>query len=159
MEGFNKRLSFIFEKFSLNASTFADKIGVQRSSMSHILSGRNKPSLDFILKTYEAFPQINLNWLAIGEGPFLKADIASISNSKNDFEFNKEINNDQNEISNLELDIEKKHESKNTFQKSTSDFIQQIDNEVPLSPLRNESEIEQILFFYKDGTFKSFRPK
>ena len=50
IEDFIKRLEKILDYYSLTASSFADKIGVQRSSMSHLLSGRNKPSLDFILK-------------------------------------------------------------------------------------------------------------
>jgi transcriptional regulator with XRE-family HTH domain len=48
--------------YYLNASAFADKIGVQRSSLSHLLSGRNKPSLDFILKIVDVFPDVDLYW-------------------------------------------------------------------------------------------------
>jgi predicted transcriptional regulator len=57
IEDFIKRLEIILDYYSLNASSFADKIGVQRSSLSHLLSGRNKPSLDFILKILEVFPR------------------------------------------------------------------------------------------------------
>lgn len=55
------------------ASSFADKIGVQRSSISHILSGRNKPSLDFVLKVLAQFPEVELYWLLNGKGSFPKA--------------------------------------------------------------------------------------
>jgi len=50
----------------LSAATFADIIGVQRSSISHILSGRNKPSLDFILKLLHAYPSVSSEWLLKG---------------------------------------------------------------------------------------------
>ena len=53
-----------------SASSFAEKIGVQRSSISHILSGRNKPSLDFILKILSAYPEVDLYWLFNGKGEF-----------------------------------------------------------------------------------------
>src|SRR5690606_15634735 len=53
-----------------SAAAFADKIGVQRSSISHILSGRNKPSLDFILKILAAYPDVELYWLLNGKGSF-----------------------------------------------------------------------------------------
>lgn len=53
-----------------SGSSFAEKIGVQRSSISHILSGRNKPSLDFILKILTAFPEVDLYWLFNGKGNF-----------------------------------------------------------------------------------------
>jgi transcriptional regulator with XRE-family HTH domain len=51
----------------LNASEFADKIGVKRSNLSHVLSGRNKPSLDFLIKVIEAYPKVNASWLITGE--------------------------------------------------------------------------------------------
>ena len=54
----------------LDISSFSEKIGVQRSSISHILSGRNKPSLDFILKVLSSFPEVDLYWLLNGKGTF-----------------------------------------------------------------------------------------
>jgi transcriptional regulator with XRE-family HTH domain len=59
----------IIKMHNLNSSGFADKIGVQRSSLSHILSGRNKPSLDFLEKTLAAFPRVNGDWLITGQMP------------------------------------------------------------------------------------------
>jgi plasmid maintenance system antidote protein VapI len=70
-EEFIKRLEIILDYYGLNASAFADKIGVQRSSLSH-LSGRNKPSLDFILKIVDVFPDVDLYWILNGKGVFLK---------------------------------------------------------------------------------------
>lgn len=60
------RLRMIMKMHTLNSSGFADKIGVQRSSLSHILSGRNKPSIDFIEKTLASFPRVNADWLITG---------------------------------------------------------------------------------------------
>ncbi len=71
---FIKRLEKIINYYGLSASSFSEKIGVQRSSISHILSGRNKPSLDFILKVLSSFPEINLYWLLNGKGSFLKEE-------------------------------------------------------------------------------------
>lgn len=58
------------EQHQLTASIFADKIGVQRSSISHILSGRNKPSLDFILKVTNTFTDVDIYWLLNGKGNY-----------------------------------------------------------------------------------------
>ncbi|MDG1728598.1 MAG: helix-turn-helix transcriptional regulator [Algibacter sp.] len=69
-EDFIKRLQKIIDYYGESASSFAEKIGVQRSSISHILSGRNKPSLDFILKILSAFPEVDLYWLFNGKGKF-----------------------------------------------------------------------------------------
>ena len=74
---FVKRLETIFEYYGLTASLFADKINVQRSSISHLLSGRNKPSLDFILKVIENFPEVELLWLLNGKGSFPKGEMGS----------------------------------------------------------------------------------
>jgi transcriptional regulator with XRE-family HTH domain len=62
----SERLQYIMKLNNLTASAFADKIEVQRSSISHILSGRNKPSLEFIQKVLHAFPKISADWLITG---------------------------------------------------------------------------------------------
>ncbi|MFV8344725.1 helix-turn-helix domain-containing protein [Flavobacterium sp. ZB4P13] len=154
IEDFIKRLEIILDYYSLNASSFADKIGVQRSSLSHLLSGRNKPSLDFILKILEVFPDVDLYWILNGKGNF----------PKNSEQFDKTENNveqvvkqniptpSSNEIipENLFSEIQnpinrnsletKKTENQNTLKDSIS------------------SDVEKIVFFYKDGTFKVFNP-
>lgn len=73
---FIARMERLLQHFHLSASALADAIGVQRSGISHLLSGRNKPGLDFILKLSERFPEVNLYWLLKGEEPFLKEDRA-----------------------------------------------------------------------------------
>lgn len=67
---FSKRLQDVMDYYAESASSFSEKIGVQRSSISHILSGRNKPSLDFVLKVLSAFPEVELYWLLNGKGDF-----------------------------------------------------------------------------------------
>ena len=69
---FTSRLKKVIDFHQLTASMFADKIGVQRSSISHILSGRNKPSLDFILKVIAEFDEVDMYWLLNGKGTFPK---------------------------------------------------------------------------------------
>jgi len=58
-------LALIREK-KLTPSQFADEIGVQRSGMSHIISGRNKPSLEFVMKVLKRYPEIKAEWLLYG---------------------------------------------------------------------------------------------
>ncbi|MGJ8743244.1 helix-turn-helix domain-containing protein [Polaribacter sp.] len=71
---FTTRLKKVMDFHQLSASMFADKIGVQRSSISHILSGRNKPSLDFILKVTSEFKDVDMYWLLNGKGSFPKSE-------------------------------------------------------------------------------------
>ncbi len=77
---FVKRLEKMIHYYGLSASSFAEKIGVQRSSISHILSGRNKPSLEFIMKVLSSFPEVDLYWLLNGKGAFPKQDEKSKKN-------------------------------------------------------------------------------
>ncbi len=86
MIDFTEKLKKIIENEGLTASKFAEKIGVQRSSVSHVLSGRNKPSLDFILKINNSIDNVSLDWLFSGSshlnGPPTPTE--KIKTSKND---------------------------------------------------------------------------
>ena len=61
------RVQLIIKANSLSASEFANAIGIKRSNLSHVLSGRNKPSLDFLSKIITAYPNVNASWLITGE--------------------------------------------------------------------------------------------
>ena len=69
-----ERLKNWMESEYLKPSALADKIGVNRATISHILSGRNKPSIDFLEKLLNTYPDINANWLISGVG-YMKSDI------------------------------------------------------------------------------------
>lgn len=119
--GFTERLQKVIDFYSESASSFAEKIGVQRSSISHILSGRNKPSLDFVMKVLHSYPEVELYWLMNGKGNFpSEPKILASPNS-----------NVAKKIPKLQI---------------------------PNSNSGSDSEIEKIVIFYKDGTFKSYKP-
>jgi len=75
------RLLKLLDAEQLSSAKFADVIGVQRSSISHILSGRNKPSFDFLQKTLIAFPMINADWLILGKGNMYEGEVNTVSGS------------------------------------------------------------------------------
>lgn len=156
IEDFIKRLEIILDYYSLNASSFADKIGVQRSSLSHLLSGRNKPSLDFILKIMDVFPEVDLYWVLNGKGTFPKSEsnneaivstptptidtpIPETKTEKTTDLFSEELSNKKNQ----------------TIEKSTIPFSN-IGNSISS---KNDSEIDRIVIFYKNGTFKNYSPE
>lgn len=147
-DDFIKRLEIILDYYSINASAFADKIGVQRSSLSHLLSGRNKPSLDFILKILEVYPEVDLYWILNGKGNFPKntsnpTDTTSISTSS------QIISKKNNTITSEDLFSKpiKEEKQNETTEKNTESMDNNLDD-----------NIEKIVFFYKDGTFKTFNP-
>ncbi|MBG65871.1 MAG: transcriptional regulator [Flavobacteriales bacterium] len=69
----------------VKSSEFALKIGVNKATISHILSGRNKPSIDFIYKLLLNYPELDANWLVLGKGNML------INNEKNSKKIEKVI--------------------------------------------------------------------
>ncbi len=73
---FASRLQEILDFYDLSASAFARRIGVQPSGISHLLSGRNKPSLDFVLRVIDTFPEVELYWLLNGKGSFPATSLA-----------------------------------------------------------------------------------
>lgn len=150
IDDFVKRLEIILDYYALNASSFADRIGVQRSSMSHLLSGRNKPSLDFVLKILEVFPEIDLYWILNGKGNFPKTeDNSDLKKNESVSEFTKSfspIPSDENSASGNSLS-----ENANTKNTSSAAIKNQNINTA-------ENEIEKIVVFYKNGTFKTYVP-
>lgn len=156
IDDFVKRLEIVLEYYGLNASSFADKIGVQRSSMSHLLSGRNKPSLDFVLKILEVFPEIDLYWILIGKGNFIKSDDEDVNLSS---EINPEITNVISPISDENIASENLLLKINNTEEKEEKIQSQKNADFKISNLSAEKNgIEKIVFFYKNGTFKTFNP-
>jgi len=62
------RINLILKAKNITPRQFADEIGIQPSGMSHILSGRNNPSLDFVMKVVRRYPEIDIKWLMFGQG-------------------------------------------------------------------------------------------
>ena len=88
------RIAHIIRAKNLTAAEFAVRLGIQPSNVSHLLSGRNNPSLDFVKKLKETFPEYNLDWLILGPGPMtvsepflpsapLTPDLESVSSEDN----------------------------------------------------------------------------
>jgi transcriptional regulator with XRE-family HTH domain len=154
IEDFIKRLEIILDYYSLNASSFADKIGVQRSSLSHLLSGRNKPSLDFILKILEVFPEVDLYWILNGKGTFPK-NAPIVEKTENHVE---EVLQ-QNIPTPLKEEIISENlfsEIQNPINRNSLEAKNMDNKNMPKDAFSDE--VEKIVFFYKNGTFKVFNP-
>ncbi|MCL9770978.1 helix-turn-helix domain-containing protein [Flavobacterium sp. HXWNR69] len=151
IDDFIKRLENILEYYNLSASAFADRINIQRSSMSHLLSGRNKPSLDFIIKVVTVFPEVDLYWLLNGKGVFPKSDVANPSEQKSE-----------------NFNIIKSSEHAPTLEPDLFSTVDNINKTIPVEEkdgsygldqnLIADEEIDRIVIFFKNGSFKSYRP-
>jgi len=123
------RIERVIEHLELSVSAFADSIGVQRSSMSHLLNGRNKPSLDFVLKLVDTYPEVKLDWLLKGKGNFPETD-----NIEEELVANKA----DLEIENLKIEPIRRES---------------------VTGQEHNKEPYKIVMFYSDGTFDTFNAK
>ncbi|WP_445721939.1 helix-turn-helix domain-containing protein [Flavobacterium sp.] len=157
IDDFIKRLDKLLEYYNLSASAFADKIDVQRSSISHLLSGRNKPSLDFVLKVVEEFPDVDLYWILNGKGSFPKEEEKKLEEKKTTHTPTNENLKEKigtEEKNNLFSDIDNPQNTR-VFE----NFSDQESNTQNLEPKKNNSDIDRIVVFYKNGTFKNYTPE
>ena len=152
-DDFIKRLEYILDFYSLNASSFADKIGVQRSSLSHLLSGRNKPSLDFILKIMDVFPEVDLYWILNGKGTFPKSEIEKDANKVSPTPILIQPIVETKIEKQTDLFSEKNANAKNQKEENLSNLFS---NSKTTSGNAKDGEIERIVVFYTNGTFKTY---
>lgn len=124
------RIKELIRKNQLNAAKFADLIGVQRSNLSHVLTGRNKPGLDFIEKVLNQFPDVDANWL-----------ISGIAQRRDDNkEMNEEVNSNLKQE--LRMDLKKSPEAK------VEDKFNNVTNK--------QAKVTKIIVYYSDKTFEEF---
>ena len=151
METLQDSILIILRELGINHSKFADEIGVQRSSISHVLSGRNKPSFEFLQKLFQAYPKINADWLIIGREPmFLPSNEQGVS-AISDKSF---VHGESNSSEALELGGEQKNqvlrsEDSPSYGKGVSE----------ISIPRGSEGIDTVLILYKDGSFREYNSR
>lgn len=125
---FSKRLQRILEFYGITATAFSEKIEVNRSTISHLLSGRNKPSLEFVMKVIKTFDEVDLYWLLNGKGSFP-------SGPKN-------------------LETDTSIHSPYDYTSLKTDLKPQNREEI----IQNQDKtIDRIVVFYSDGTFNAYK--
>jgi transcriptional regulator with XRE-family HTH domain len=135
-----ERILEILKIRNLSPAQFADLIGVQRSGMSHLISGRNNPSLEFIQKVLKTFPEINSDWMLFGKGKMLNGEF-SVSQQMSipeDPTFTEQAIKES-------IPVLKKEE---------------IDKPAKRKWVAAEGkQIEKIVYFFRDNTFKEYFPE
>lgn len=133
------RLLKLIIHLGLTATRFADEIGVQRSGISHILSGRNQPSYDFIVKITSRYPEISLDWLILGKGSMLRAVFPASAPVQKELFAAKPAEN------------RLKDKAENPPPENTIPVTDEI--------VTNVTFLERVVFFYADGTFTPYLPR
>ncbi|NDK56345.1 helix-turn-helix domain-containing protein [Pontibacter fetidus] len=139
------RIRQLIEFTGLSVSQFADGIDVPRAILSHILGGRNKPSLDVMLKVIAAYRNINPDWLLLGEGDMLikVATVTTQPDSSNPTETI--VAKNPEPVANIAADIAKVQ----------NELLSESNG---LEAMPTGKQVKQIVFFYTDNTFSIFEP-
>ena len=133
------RIAHIMRAKNLKASDFATLLGIQPSGISHILSGRNQPSLDFVKKIKETFPEYNLEWIIFGSGPMTTSEPFQMKpTSASDL---------QPDLLPIDEPALPSNNSEELFQPSST-------------PAKSSpNAIRSLVILYEDGTFETYQPR
>lgn len=134
------RIAHIIRAKNLTAAEFAMRLGIQPSNVSHLLSGRNNPSLDFVKKLKETFPEYNLDWIVLGKGPMTVSEPFSDLVLPTEF-----LRTDAQKVDNHGYEMEESLFS-----------IENIPNEAKLdkpSPMQKDG-LKRIILVFEDDTFE-----
>lgn len=124
---FGKRLQIIMDHYGVSATAFAEKLGINRSTISHLLSGRNKPSLDVVMKVLQTYPEVELYWLLNGTGNFPSTPAPKLTSTKTGLNMSKQVPSQAKAIV------------------------------PPDSLSNSDKTIDRVVIFFSDGSFKSYQ--
>ena len=173
------RINLILQAKNITAKQFAEEIGIQPSGMSHILSGRNNPSLEFVNKVIRRYPEIDANWLLLGKGQMysgMKNEELRVKNEEMVTEptlFSiPEVAPSPAPIANSipepdpipepkeEERVEiREAENLQDLQELVSEQEKEQEKKEPAPISTDKRRLVKILFFYDDHTFEEYRPQ
>lgn len=144
MELIKDRLAHIIRAKNLTATQFAEMMQIQPSNVSHLLSGRNKPSLDFLIKLKDVFPEYSFDWIILGKKPI------TISERYHE-------NKDDTPTS---IDMKLKPMSENyvgdIFNIVEEEKIEPVIETKDIVDIERPKQVRQIIYMYDDNTFDIF---
>ena len=135
------RIAHIMRAKNLKASDFATLLGIQPSGVSHILAGRNKPSLEFVKKIKETFPEYNLDWIILGTGPMTTSEPFKepVKETRDDSQSSPEM---------IPFEVKSLPENAALPQANEPNMF-----DIP------PAGVKSMIVLYDDGTFESYSPR
>ncbi len=140
------RIVKIMERERMGQAQFASAIGIQRAAMSHIISGRNNPSLDVMLKILHRYPQLNPDWLLFGKGEMLRSTDSSVEQAEDQAKTPPQLHlmaDDHVEVSQAALNTER----------------EPLEKQMAISVEKTSKTVSRIMVFYSDNTYDTFVPE
>lgn len=167
----DEKLKKLMKHEGLNSTRLAEILDIQASGISHIMSGRNKPSFDFLVKLLQRFPQLNPDWLLLDKGSMYRNEVKS----KNPAPVIQSVSEAQQAISasapvagpeaGLFSQQQANHHILASAEQDGEDIIpahgsgnSAANTASPAKSLAQAASIERIVVFYKDKTFSEYQP-
>lgn len=141
-----ERIIKIMECERMGQAQFASAIGIQRAAMSHIISGRNNPSLDVMTKILHRYPQINPDWLLLGKGEMLRDNTPAMEPADN-------IAKNPPQIQ-----VVPEGHQEIPFQESRKE-LENSEKTWAVSVEKSSKTVSKIMVFYSDNTYDTFVPE
>jgi transcriptional regulator with XRE-family HTH domain len=142
-----ERLLEFLRNENKTSAQLAEEIGVQASGISHILSGRNNPSLDFILKMLEKYQFLSTDWLLFGKG-----SMYTDSKMQNLFDVNFSETGDHSEVSVKKDDNHKEHDNHNVMRSTMNNTSSETSD-------KTSPDVVKIVWFYENNSFEEYIPR
>lgn len=150
------RIRIIMEREKVPPRVFAETIGVQQSTLSHILNDRNKPSLEVVMKLHQKYDYVNLEWLLYGKGEMMASqEETSFSSSNSDYLpslFDENLINSSKEPA---ISENRKEMALRNAENAPKEIVKQEIRYIE-KPAR---KITEIRIFFDDNTYETFRPE
>lgn len=147
MEDIKERLAHILRAKNLTASQFAELMEIQPSNVSHLLNGRNKPSLDFLIKLKEVFPEYSFDWIILGKKPITINEPNPVTSGDQDIKF--DVIEDKRVV-----------EFENINEDATKLKLKSVESSVnSLNQITDNKGVERVLMIYSDKTFEILTPR
>ncbi len=141
-----ERIIKIMECERMGQAQFASAIGIQRAAMSHIISGRNNPSLDVMTKILHRYPQINPDWLLLGKGEMLRDNTPAMEPADNIAKIPPQIQ------------VVPEGHQELPFQESRKE-LDNSEKTWAVSVEKSSKTVSKIMVFYSDNTYDTFVPE
>jgi len=147
------RLKRFLEMEGLSPARFAEELGIQRSGVTHLLDGRNKPSFAFLQKMMTAYPELNYEWLILGKGRPYKGDYVPEKTTSSGFE--QDIFTEPDDFGTEENeDYTSDYQEFGEESKASQPAENRKSDDHPADTPKTGKKITRILVFYNDGTYE-----
>ncbi len=141
MEAIKDRLSHILRAKNLTATQFAEMMQIQPSNVSHLLSGRNKPSLDFLIKLKDIFPEYSFDWIILGKKPITISERQHVIKENDVVEIKQLFDNDS---------------ERNLFDFTEENNDKVLEEKLDQVKLDSKKQVKQLIYVYEDHTFEIY---